>query len=142
MVEAPRGFGKSTISSFFVLHHCLFDSGDKVVVIQSKTQREAKRRLGKVKNILEFSLMCLKIICYFGEQQAKTWRDDEISVQTPYGRWTIAAKGTGMQVRGMNEDDTRITLYYLDDPDDEDNCKTKEGMEDNFSKFLGGNFWT
>ena len=37
----------------------------------------------------------------------------------------------------MNEDDTHITLYYLrDDPDDEDNCKTKEGMEDNFWNFL------
>lgn len=138
MVEAPRGYGKSSICSFFVLHHCLFDSGDKLIVIQSKTQREAKRRLGKIKNIIEFSHVFKDLFGFWGEQIATTWRDDEISVKTSYGQWTISAKGTGQQVRGMNEDDTRITLYYLDDPDDEDNCKTKEAMEDNFSKFLGG----
>lgn len=137
-VEAPRGFSKSTLCSFFVLHHCLYDPGDKLVVIQSKTQREAKRRLGKIKNILDYGTEFKQIYGYFGEVSARIWREDEISVSTPYGNWTISAKGTGQQVRGMNEDDTRITLYYLDDPDDEDNCKTKEAMEDNYSKFAGG----
>ena len=137
MAEAPRGSAKSSLCIDEVLRHLIYDKGDKVVVIQSKTRKEAVRRLTKIKNILDYSNEFRQLYGYFGEQVSKAWREDEIRVNTPYGSWTIAAIGTGQQARGILEDDTRITLYYLDDPDDEDNCLTSEQMDKNFDKFLG-----
>lgn len=138
MIEAPRGTGKSTKCIHFVLHHAIFDIGDKVIVIQSKTRREAIRRLTKIKDIIEYGQKFRSLFGYCGEQAAISWREDYVKTKIGVNTVTIIAVGTGQQVRGILEGDTRITLYYLDDPDDEDNTKSKEGMEDNFSKFLGG----
>lgn len=138
MIEAPRGTSKSSKCVHFTLHHAIFDEGDKVIVIQSKTRREAIRRLTKVKDIIEFGENFRKVFGYCGEQVATYWREDYIKTKIGLYTVTIIAVGTGQQVRGILEGDTRITLYYNDDPDDEDNTKSKEGMEDNFSKFLGG----
>jgi len=137
MAEAPRGTAKSSLCIDEVLRHLVYDEGDKVVVIQSKTRKEAVRRLTKIKNVLDYGLEFRELYGYFGEQVSTTWREDEIRVKTHYGSWTVAAIGTGQQARGILEDDTRITLYYLDDPDDEDNCLTSEQMDKNFDKFLG-----
>ncbi len=133
-VEAPRGYAKSTLCIFTVLHHLMFDEGSKYVVIQSKTQREAKKRLGAIKNIIEYSPAFKAMFGYMGMQVAKTWRED--SIVLPNGD-TIEAKGYGQPVRGgLTEDWARVTLYYLDDPEDEDNTKTKDAMDDNLKKFL------
>jgi len=133
-IEAPRGYAKSTLCIFTVLHHLMFDEGSKYVVIQSKTQREAKKRLGAIKNIIEYSGAFRELFGYMGMQVAKTWRED--SIVLPDGN-TIEAKGYGQPVRGgLSEDWARVTLYYLDDPEDEDNTKTKDAMEDNLKKFL------
>jgi len=142
--EAPRGTAKSTKIIAKIIHHGLFDDGDKLVVIQSKTQPEAINRLTKVKNIFEYSAQFKALFGYMGEQNSITWRENKIKVwiiNPLTGKksiLTIKAIGTGMPTRGALEDDTRITLYILDDPDDEENCLTKEQMEKNFSKFLGG----
>lgn len=150
-VQAPRGFAKSTLAVLFVLHHCLFDEGDKVVIIQSKTRDEAINRLTAIKNILNYSSEFIKLFGYAGENVATMWRENKIKTRLGNFTITIRAIGTGQPVRGTLEsgvtpnedggydlDDTRITLYYLDDADDEDNCKTKEAMDNNYSKFAGG----
>lgn len=142
--EAPRGTAKSTKVIAKIVHHALFEDGDKLVVIQSKTQPEAINRLTKVKNIFEYSLEFRALFGYMGEQTAITWRENKIKVKIRnpltgvFSILTIKAIGTGMPTRGALEGDTRITLYILDDPDDEENCLTKEQMDKNFSKFLGG----
>jgi len=133
-IEAPRGYAKSTLCIFAVLDHLLFDEGSKYIVIQSKTQREAKKRLGAIKNILEYSRPFRDLFGYMGMQNAKTWREDSIVLANGD---TIEAKGYGQPVRGgLTEDWARVTLYYLDDPEDEDNTKTKDAMDDNLKKFL------
>jgi len=133
-IEAPRGYAKSVLCVFSVLHHLLFDEGSKFVVIQSKTQREAKKRLGAIKNIMEYSPVFKDLFGYMGEQVCKTWTLDTIIL--PNGD-TIEAKGYGQPVRGgLTEDWARVTLYYLDDPEDEDNTKTTDAMDDNLKKFL------
>lgn len=142
--EAPRGTAKSTKIIAKIVHHGVFDTGDKLVIIQSKTRPEAINRLTKIKNIFEYSNTFIDLFGYYGEQKAEVWREDKITVRikNPFtgeeSRLTIKAVGTGQQVRGALESDTRITLYILDDPDDEDNCLTKEQMDKNFDKFLGG----
>jgi len=133
-IEAPRGYAKSVLCILTVLDHLMFDEGSKYIVIQSKTQREAKKRLGAIKNIIEYSDAFKALFGYMGMQVAKTWRED--SIVLPNGD-TIEAKGYGQPVRGgLSEDWARVTLYYLDDPEDEDNTKTKNAMEDNLKKFL------
>ncbi|HDY89907.1 MAG TPA: hypothetical protein ENH82_17535 [bacterium] len=137
-IEAPRGYAKSLLCIFTVLDHLMFDEGNKYVVIQSKTQREAKKRLGAIKNIIEYSPAFRGLFGYMGMQAAKQWREDSITITLPGGASaTIEAKGYGQPVRGgLTEDWARVTLYYLDDPEDEDNTKTKNAMDDNLKKFL------
>jgi predicted phage terminase large subunit-like protein len=138
LIEAPRGTSKSTKVKAKVKHHITFDEGDKFVIIQSKTRPEAINRLTSIKNMLEYSKEYRSLFGYCGEQVAEIWREDKITTRIGGFRVTIKAIGTGQQTRGGLEEDTRITLYILDDPDDEDNTKTKESMEANFDKFLGG----
>lgn len=147
-IQAPRGFAKSTINTRFILHHILFDEGEKVVVIQSKTQPEAINRLTEIKNILDYSKAFKAMFGYCGRYSpnTRTWTDKKIRVKI-WNSWvTIKAIGTGMPARGAlessgSEEDelelTRITLYFLDDPDDEDNTATKEQMVKNLNKFTG-----
>jgi len=133
-VEAPRGYAKSTLCIFQVLHHLFFDEGNKYVVIQSKTQKEAKKRLAAIKNILEYSEVFQAFFGYWGQNTARQWTTDTIILENGD---TIEAKGYGQPVRGgLTEDWARVTLYYLDDPEDEDNTKTKDAMDDNLKKFL------
>jgi len=152
-VQAPRGFGKSSLATTFILHHILFDPGDKVVVIQSKTRDEAINRLTKIKNILNYSKNFINLFGYAGEaaSETKMWRENKIQTRIDNLNVSIKAIGTGQPARGTLEsgieqqadgswdigDDTRITLYYLDDPDDEDNTKTADAMANNFDKFVG-----
>lgn len=133
-IEAPRGYAKSTLCIFKVLQHILFDEGSKYVVIQSKTQKEAKKRLGAIKNIIEYSQAFRDLFGYMGEHAAKTWTLDTVVLANGD---TIESKGYGQPVRGgLTEDWARVTLYYLDDPEDEDNTKTSDAMEGNLKKFL------
>ena len=143
MFQAPRGFGKSTLLLLFVLHHLFFDKGNKVILIQSKTRPLALDRLSTVKALLKSYLVSDLFETNINEDTSSTWREDKIQfkfyniITGEHQEVMIRAIGTGMPARGMLVGDTRITLYLLDDPDDEDNCKTKEAMDDNLSKFLG-----
>lgn len=122
----------------FALHHAIFDEGDKLIVMQSKTRPEAINRLTKIKNIIEYDQRFRDLFGYCGEQVAEIWREDKIKTRIGSYKVTIKALGTGQQIRGALEEDTRITLLLLDDPDDEMSCVTKERMDNNFDAFLGG----
>lgn len=133
-VEAPRGYAKSTLCVFTVLHHITYGEGAKYVIIQSKTQGHAKQRLGAIKNILEYSDEYHQLYGYKGMNTATEWNKDRIVLADGT---VIEAKGYGMQTRGgLTEDWARITLYYLDDPEDENNTKTADSMSNNLDKFL------
>jgi predicted phage terminase large subunit-like protein len=143
-IQAPRGFAKSTLNVRFILHHILFDPGNKVVIIQSKTQPEAINRLDAIKNILEYSQYFKDVFGYCGQAapQTKTWTEKKIKTGLAGFEFSIKAIGTGMPARGVLEtgedlSDTRITLFLLDDPDDEENTLTKDQMLKNYDKFAG-----
>ena len=138
LIEAPRGTAKSTKCTKKVLHHGVYDEGDKFVVIQSYTRPEAINRLSKIKNIIEYGKEFRELYGYCGEQVAEIWREDKIKTTIGGHKFTVKALGTGQPVRGSLEEDTRITLYLLDDPDNEESCLTKEQMNKNFDKVLGG----
>ena len=133
-VEAPRGYAKSTLCVLTVLHHISYNKGAKYVIIQSKTQKFAKQRLGTVKNILENSKEYHELYGYNGKRTASEWNKDRIVLADGT---VIEAIGYGMQTRGgLTEEWSRVTLYYLDDPEDENNTKTPDIMSDNLDKFL------
>lgn len=136
-IEAPRGTAKSTLTLLIALHHAIFDVGDKVIVIQSKTLREAKRKLRKIKSILEYSGVFRDLFGYCGEEVSEMWGAETIKTRIGRYKVTFEALGTGQPMRGILEDDTRVTLYILDDPEDEDNTKTRDATQDNYDKFLG-----
>jgi len=150
LIQAPRGFAKSTFAIIFTLHHCIFDKGDKMVIIQSKTRNEAIARLGTIKNVMDYGSTFKRLFGYAGEEVAEVWREDRIKTKIGGSTITIRAIGTGQPMRGALESgveesndqdteitDTRITLYFLEDPDDEDNTATEERMDKNWSKFIG-----
>jgi len=130
-----------------VLHHIIFDEGNKVIVIQSKTQSEAINRLSQIKNIFEYSKPFKDMFGYAGKEVAEQWTEKKIKTKLikdgkVQSSITIKAIGTGMPARGQMEMDEkleswRITLYFLDDADDEDNTLTPEQMAKNWDKFAG-----
>ena len=136
MIEAPRGGAKSHLITWMAIHHYIFDKDDKVIVIQSKTRGEAIKRLRKIKNIIEYDERFIELFGYHGEKTASIWREDYIKFRFD-GNWvTIGAIGTGQQVRGFLEDNTRITLFLPDDPEDEKNTLTSEQIDKNYDSFL------
>jgi len=137
-VQAPRGFAKSSIAMMFVLHHIIFDEGNKLVVIQSKNRPEAINRLDKIKDILSGMTKGGWVGLagqYYNKKNSLIWREDKIKFKLFGNTVTVKAVGTGQQIRGLLEDDTRTTLLLLDDPEDELNTKTETAMESNFDIF-------
>lgn len=134
-IQAPRGFAKSTvIACFKIIHHMLFFEGDMTyTVILSKSTREAKKRLKKIKNTVNSKRFRQIFGKIWNEKTCPTWREDKI--ETPEGH-VIESVGFGMQARGLKEDDTRVTLFVGDDIQDENNTKTQDSLEDGMDRFL------
>lgn len=148
LVVAPRGTAKSVLSVRAAMHHYLYENTelDSVIVIQSKTLREAKKRLWTIKNIIKYNKIYRDLygkhsdrdFASDGSKMADTWSKDYIKFRYN-GHWiTIASCGMEQQVRGILEDDTRVTLYLLDDPEDEKNTLTEEQIDKNYDIFLAG----
>lgn len=129
----PRGFGKTTlISQYFTLFH-LFLMGGKCVVIVSKTQSHSINCLQAIKDILDYNMIFRGLFGYHGSQVAKVWRQDMITLDNGM---VIVAKGMGQPIRGLNFNGVRPDLMLLDDPEDENNTKTPEAMENNINWVL------
>ena len=148
-VVAPRGHAKSSLVAIaFVLWHIFLQDyyeyftgrTDKIkwypkyVVIISKTQSEAIKRLTSIKNVLgnsisrKYSKPFRSLFGNYGDQTATKWREDTIVLKDGT---IIEAVGTGQQVRGLMQDNQRPTLVVIDDPEDENNTKTIDSMMNN-----------
>ncbi len=134
-IIAPRGLAKTTLVTLYVLYHVFVEktTSRKFVVIVSKTQGHAKSILGTIKDIIDYSQGFRALFGYHGEQVSKQWRDDMIELDTGDG---IATRGTRQPMRGINLKMQRPTLVIVDDPEDENNTKTKEAMEQNLFYLL------
>ena len=125
----------TTIVTIYVLYHLFLDPepGKKFVVIISKTQAHSKTILSSIKEILAYSTGFRQLFGYQGEHSAKVWRDDAIVLGNGNG---ITTRGTGQPMRGINLGMQRPTLVIVDDPEDENNTKTKEAMDSNLMFIL------
>ena len=135
-IIAPRGHAKSSIAAcVFPVHHIFFDEGPKFIVLCSKTQGHAIDLLQSIKDVLDYSLELRSIFGYYGQHSSKVWTKDRVVLKY---NTIIVCKGTGQQVRGLKHGNQRPTLFILDDPEDENNTKTKEAMEYNLRWLLQG----
>jgi len=133
-IIAPRGHAKSSIvGGVFPLYHILFDKGPKLIVLVSRTQDHAIKLLGTIKDALDYSDQLKSVFGYWGMHSAKSWAKSEIILKDGS---MIVCKGTGQQLRGIKHGNQRPTLIILDDPEDENNTKTSEAMEQNLRWLL------
>ncbi len=132
-VILPRGLAKTTfVSVMYPLYHIFADNPEgkrRYIYIVSKTRDIAIGSLVQIKDILEYSDNFRAVFGYWGKQTAIKWSEDQIVLADGT---KIVAKGTGQQIRGTNNRSVRPTLIILDDPEDENNTKTKEAMDANF----------
>lgn len=160
---APRGHAKSTLMAVaLTLWHIFLEPiyrevtgalvrKDKAndyrpyepayVLLISKTQKDAKKRLRELKNVLgdeEANQQSEKFTALFGdwgESTALTWREDMIILKDGT---TVQAIGTGQNVHGLKEGNTRPTLIIVDDPENEENTKTPEAKAANMRWLFQG----
>jgi len=133
-IIAPRGHAKSSIvGGVYPLFHIMNDSGAKLIVLVSRTQDHAIKLLGTIKDTIEYSESFRQIYGYWGQHSAKQWAKSEIELKDGT---MIICKGTGQQLRGIKVGSQRPTLIIVDDPEDENNTKTAEAMEQNLRWLL------
>lgn len=133
-IIAPRGSAKSMLVGILkTLHHIMFDEGTKVVVLVSRTQGHAINLLQTIKDTLDYGSEFRSVFGYWGQHSAKKWSSTEIILKDGSA---IICKGMGQQIRGMNIGGNRVTLVVLDDPEDENNTRTTEAMENNLRWLL------
>ena len=130
---APRGHAKSTIvGCLLVLHHLKFArQRQKFVMLVSKTEGHSIALLDTIKNILSGDAEQGLYARFFGavnRKNARRWGTRSIELPD---RSVIVAKGTGQQVVGSKKDSQRPTFIVVDDPEDLNNTKTRDRMEDN-----------
>jgi len=133
-IIAPRGHAKSSIvGGVYPLYHIMNHSGAKLIVLVSRTQDHAIKLLGTIKDTIEYSESFRQIYGYWGQHSARQWAKSEIELKD---NSMIICKGTGQQLRGIKVGSQRPTLIIVDDPEDENNTKTAEAMEQNLRWLL------
>lgn len=112
-VVAPRGHGKSTLSSFAIPVWATCYQKKRFILFISANYDTSKNFLGKIRKALESA----DIMEDFGPQQsADAWSAEELRTAT--GVWVKCA-GWKSGLRGMNKD-TRPDLIILDDLEDKE----------------------
>jgi predicted phage terminase large subunit-like protein len=133
-IIAPRGHAKSSIvGGVYPLYHIMHQRGAKLIVLVSRTQDHAVKLLGTIKDTIEFSPTFRGVYGYWGQHSAKQWSKTEVELKDGT---MIICKGTGQQLRGIKVGSQRPTLIIVDDPEDENNTKTSEAMEQNLRWLL------
>ena len=142
-IQAPRDTAKSSlVAGTFALHHIIYEPGDKFIVLGSKALGHAKRLLGTIKNVLEYSEPFKQTYGYYGRMSSLNtrWNNDEISFQLVRNgkkeTVTITTRSASQQVVGLKEGHQRVSFAIWDDPEDNLNTKTKEAMDNNFDVLL------
>ncbi len=134
--EAPRAHAKSSIvGCVFPLHHIVYDEGQKLVVLISKTQGHSVKLLQTIKDVLEYSVPFRDLYGYWGMHSMKKNTESEIILKDDT---MITTRGTGMHIIGLKHINQRPTFVVLDDPEDDNNTRTMEAMDKNLSILLKG----
>jgi predicted phage terminase large subunit-like protein len=123
-IAAPRGHAKSTIVSLVYVLWCVLYLKERLILIASNTQEQAKTLLKDIKHQLKSNPL---IISDFPEmcrgKKPKPWRDNRI--QLPNGAM-ICVYGVGQSPRGIKNDKDRPGLIIADDLENKEQAESEE----------------
>ncbi|MFB0556052.1 MAG: phage terminase large subunit [Phycisphaerae bacterium] len=123
-IAAPRGHAKSTIVSLVYVLWCVLYLKERLILIASNTEEQAKTLLKDIKDQLKSNHL---IISDFPEicrgKKPTPWRDNRI--QLPNGAM-IRVYGAGQTPRGVKNDKDRPGLIIADDLENEEQTQSEE----------------
>ena len=130
-VAAPRGHGKSTVMSLQNVLHAALYGYKQYILLVSDTEAQAAAFLDGVKTELEYNEL---LLADFGDQRDRVWKSTTILLKNGC---RIDAVGSGQKLRGRRHGARRPDLILLDDIENDEEVRTREGREKLAAWFFG-----
>jgi len=114
--EAPRGFAKTTLAEFLMLHSAVFD-GTLFIIFISQVEERAADRLIDLKHECENNST---FRLFFGDLVSEKWGEKELVLRNDKAKihCKMLAKGLGQTILGSKYLEKRPQLIVIDDPED------------------------
>jgi predicted phage terminase large subunit-like protein len=136
VIVAFRGSAKSTIiTTAYVLWAILGEQERKFIVIAGKTEQKARQYLSNIKMELEQNELLKKDLGPFTEVNDHLGNATAIIIKKLNVK--IMVTSTGQSIRGMRHGEHRPDLIILDDIEDLESVKTREGRNKTFDWLTG-----
>lgn len=136
VIVAFRGSAKSTIiTTAYVLWSILGVQERKFIVIAGRTEQKARQYLQNIKMELEQNDLLKKDLGPFTEVRNDLGNATAIIIKKLNVK--IMVTSTGQSIRGMRHGEHRPDLFILDDIEDLESVKTREGRNKTFDWLTG-----
>lgn len=136
VIVAFRGSAKSTlITTSYVLWAILGTQQKKFVILAGKTDQKARQYLMNIKNELLHNDLLKKDLGPFEEEKNGLGNVTALIIKKLNVK--IMTTSTGQSIRGMRHNQHRPDLIILDDIEDLDSVKTREGRNKTFNWLTG-----
>lgn len=136
VIVAFRGSAKSTIiTTAYVLWSILGNQERKFIVIAGRTEQKARQYLSNIKMELEQNDLLKKDLGPFTEERNNLGNATAIIIKKLNVKIMITS--TGQSIRGMRHGENRPDLIILDDIEDLESVKTREGRNKTFDWLTG-----
>ncbi len=133
-IVAFRGSAKSTIVTFsYSLWAILGLHQKKFVLIICQTQSQARQHMVNIRRELENNKLLKSDMGPFQEEVGGEWALSSLVFRNTNARITVAS--VDQSIRGVRHYEHRPDLLILDDVEDMNSCKTRDGREKVFDWF-------
>jgi len=133
-IVAFRGSAKSTIVTLsYSLWAILGIQQKKFVLIICQTQAQARQHMINIRRELENNRLLKSDMGPFQEETGGEWAMSSLVFRNTNARITVAS--VEQSIRGMRHYEHRPEVLILDDVEDMNSCKTREGREKTFDWF-------
>lgn len=133
-VVAFRGSAKSTIVTLsYSLWAILGFQQKKFVLIICQTQQQARQHMMNIRRELENNKLLKSDMGPFQEETGGEWAMSSLVFKNTDARITVAS--VEQAIRGVRHYEHRPDVLVLDDVEDMNSCKTREGREKTFDWF-------
>lgn len=136
VIVAFRGSAKSTlITTSYVLWSILGTQQKKFIILCGQTEQKARQYLMNIKNELLHNELLKKDLGPFEEEKNGLGNVTALIIKKLNVR--IMTTSTGQSIRGMRHNQHRPDLIILDDIEDIESVKTREGRNKTFNWLTG-----